>query len=114
MVDGVFVPGESCRLWCDPRKGSNKTFLRAIGDFVKQSHHKELVDVLWCLRGHSGGAFWSSLMQTEFPERIAAIWLRSGTAFGYWEKGEIKEARHSRSYLPDTRDVQPWREGKGR
>jgi hypothetical protein len=28
-------------------------------------------------------------MQTMYPERIAAIWFRSGTAFEYWEKGEV-------------------------
>jgi hypothetical protein len=28
-------------------------------------------------------------MQTLHPERIVAIWLRSGTAFATWEKGEI-------------------------
>jgi hypothetical protein len=91
MGSSYRAKGESCRLWCDPRKGSNKAFLQAIGDFVEQSHHKELAEVPWCLWGHSGGAFWSSLMQTEFPERIVAIWLRSGTAFGYWEKGEIEK-----------------------
>jgi hypothetical protein len=91
MGSSYRAKGESCRLWCDPRKGSNKTFLRAIDDLVKQSHHPELAEVPWCLWGHSGGAFWSSLMQTEFPERIVAIWLRSGTAFGYWEKSEIEK-----------------------
>ena len=43
----------------------------------------------WCLWGHSGGGFWASLMQTMYPDRIVAIWLRSGTAFATWEKGEI-------------------------
>ena len=28
-------------------------------------------------------------MQTMYPERIVAIWFRSGTAFAVWEKGEI-------------------------
>jgi hypothetical protein len=28
-------------------------------------------------------------MQTMYPERIVAIWFRSGTAFSAWEKGEI-------------------------
>jgi hypothetical protein len=28
-------------------------------------------------------------MQTLYPERIVAIWFRSGTAFATWEKGEI-------------------------
>src|SRR4051812_44517306 len=29
-------------------------------------------------------------MQTMYPERIVAIWFRSGTAFARWEKGDIK------------------------
>jgi hypothetical protein len=41
---------------------------------------------LW---GHSGGGFWASLVQTLAPERIVAIWLRSGTARYAWESGEI-------------------------
>jgi len=80
---------DNCRLWCDPRNGSEKTFLRSLADFAKQSGHAELEKVLWCLWGHSGGGFWSSLMLTLHPERIAAIWFRSGSAFGAWEKGEI-------------------------
>jgi hypothetical protein len=28
-------------------------------------------------------------MQTMYPERIVAIWCRSGTALAYWERGEI-------------------------
>lgn len=43
----------------------------------------------WCLWGHSGGAFWASLMQAKYPERIVAIWFRSGSAINAWEKGEI-------------------------
>jgi pimeloyl-ACP methyl ester carboxylesterase len=80
---------DNCRLWCDPRNGSEKTFLKALSDFAAQSGHSELEKVPWCLWGHSGGGFWSSLMLTLHPERIAAIWLRSGSAFGAWSKGEI-------------------------
>ncbi len=80
---------DNCRLWCDPRNGSAKTFLRALGEFAQQSGHAELAEVPWCLWGHSGGGFWSSLMLTLHPERIAAIWLRSGSAYGAWTKGEI-------------------------
>ena len=29
-------------------------------------------------------------MQTMYPERIVAIWLQSGTAFGYWTQGDVK------------------------
>lgn len=79
----------NCRMWCDPRNGSAKRFLQAISELAAKSQHPELESVPWCLWGHSGGGFWSSLMQTMYPERIVAIWFRSGTAFATWEKGEI-------------------------
>lgn len=81
--------GQDCRQWCDPRNGSEKTFLRALGDIAARSGHPELAQAPWCLWGHSGGGFWASLMQTLHPQRIAAIWFRSGTAYATWEKGEI-------------------------
>lgn len=80
---------QNCRLWCDPRNGSRTTFLRAIDHFAQATEHPELAHVPWCLWGHSGGGFWASLMQTTDPERIVAIWCRSGTAYATWEKGEI-------------------------
>lgn len=80
---------DNCRLWCDPRNGSATTFLRALTDLGAKSQHPELARVPWCLWGHSGGGFWASLLQTMHPERIVAIWFRSGTAFAAWEKGEI-------------------------
>jgi len=82
--------GVNCRLWCDPRNGSGERFLQALGDFADLTGHREIEAAPWCLWGHSGGGFWSSLMQVEHPERIVAIWFRSGTAFGYWSKGEIE------------------------
>lgn len=83
--------GQDCRQWCDPRNGSEKTFLRALADIAAKSGHPELAQAPWCLWGHSGGGFWASLMQTLHPQRIAAIWFRSGTAYATWEKGEIPE-----------------------
>ena len=80
---------QNCRLWCDPRNGSNKTFLKAIREFAEKSNHPELDSAPWCLWGHSGGGFWASLMQTIHPDRIVAIWFRSGTAYSAWEKGDI-------------------------
>lgn len=80
---------QNCRLWSDSRNGSQKAFLQALGEFATKSKHPELAQVPWCLWGHSGGASWSSLMQTLHPERIVAVWLRSGTAFAAWEKGDI-------------------------
>lgn len=69
---------QDCTLWCDPRKGSQQTFLRAIKDFSAKSGHPELERVPWCLWGHSGGGVWASLVQALHPDRIVAIWLRSG------------------------------------
>ncbi|MDR3636132.1 MAG: hypothetical protein P4L84_20185 [Isosphaeraceae bacterium] len=80
---------QECRLWCDPGRGSRQAFLNGLHDLAQQSKHPELEQVPWCLWGHSGGGFWASLMQTLDPERIVAIWFRSGTAYATWEKGEI-------------------------
>ncbi|MGC3970136.1 MAG: hypothetical protein QM775_23255 [Pirellulales bacterium] len=81
----------NCRLWCDPRNGSEQAFLQALDDLAKKSQHPELAKVPWCLWGHSGGAFWASIMECLHTERVVAVWLRSGTAYGYWAKGEIAE-----------------------
>jgi hypothetical protein len=80
---------ENCRLWCDPRNGSAKTFLQSLTDLSKASNHPELEKVPWCLWGHSGGGFWASILQTMYPERIVAIWFRSGTAFTTWGKPDV-------------------------
>lgn len=81
--------GQNCRQWCDPRNGSGKTFLRCLADLGAKSGHPELARVPWCLWGHSGGGFWSSLMQVAYPDRVVAVWCRSGTAFSAWEKGDV-------------------------
>lgn len=80
---------QDCRLWCDPRNGSEKTFLQSLGEFARKTGHPELERAPWCLWGHSGGGFWASLMQMRHPERIVGIWFRSGTAFSTWESGQI-------------------------
>jgi len=73
-------PGGS-QLWFDPRRGSDKTFLKALSDFATTSGHAELERVPWTLWGHSGGAIWSHIMTVLHPDRVAAVWLRSGSAF---------------------------------
>ncbi|MCH2588997.1 MAG: GDSL-type esterase/lipase family protein [Planctomycetales bacterium] len=78
----------NCRWWCDSRNGSNDRFLECLEHFAAASSHPELKTAPWCLWGHSGGGFWASLVQARHPERVVAIWFRSGTAFGYWTKGE--------------------------
>jgi len=80
---------KDCRNWCDPRNGSDASFQKALKHFAEESKHPELATVPWCLWGHSGGGFWSSLMLTLHPERIAAIFYRSGSAYAIWERGEI-------------------------
>lgn len=80
---------KDCRNWCDPRNGSDAAFQKALNHFGMESKHPELTVVPWCLWGHSGGGFWSSLMLTLHPERIAAIFYRSGSAYAVWERGEI-------------------------
>src|SRR6267378_7263170 len=72
-------PGAS-ELWFDPRNGSEKTFLKALEEFAAKSGHAELDKVPWALWGHSGGGIWSDVMTTLHPERVAAVWMRSGSA----------------------------------
>jgi pimeloyl-ACP methyl ester carboxylesterase len=76
-------PGGS-QLWFDPRRGSEKVFLTALSDLGKDSQHPELEKVPWVLWGHSGGGIWSDIMASLHPERVAAVWLRSGSA-GMWK-----------------------------
>jgi hypothetical protein len=72
-------PGAS-ELWFDPRHGSGKTFLRALEEFAAKSGHPELQTAPWALWGHSGGGIWSDVMTTLHPERVIAVWMRSGSA----------------------------------
>src|SRR6266478_3475463 len=72
-------PGGS-ELWFDPRHGSEKTFLKALSELAAASSHPELETVPWVLWGHSGGGIWSDVMMTLHPERVVAVWLRSGSA----------------------------------
>ncbi|MBQ6619125.1 MAG: hypothetical protein IJH68_03125 [Thermoguttaceae bacterium] len=67
-----------CVCWCDPRRGSAKSFLAALEYFAKVSGHAELTSVPWAIWGHSGGAQWTSCMVQLYPERIVGAWLRSG------------------------------------
>jgi pimeloyl-ACP methyl ester carboxylesterase len=71
-------PGGS-QLWFDPRRGSDKAFLRALGELSAQAKHPELAAVPWVLWGHSGGGIWSDVMTTLYPDRVAAVFLRSGS-----------------------------------
>jgi pimeloyl-ACP methyl ester carboxylesterase len=71
-------PGGS-ELWFDPRRGSDKTFLKALGELSAQANHPELATVPWALWGHSGGGIWSDVLTTLYPDRVIAVFLRSGS-----------------------------------
>ncbi|WP_442511561.1 hypothetical protein SH528x_003242 [Novipirellula sp. SH528] len=70
--------GTDCQMWCDPRNGSDDAFQKSLVDLGDQSGHPELANVPWALWGHSGGGHWAGGMLLLHPERIAAVWLRSG------------------------------------
>jgi pimeloyl-ACP methyl ester carboxylesterase len=70
---------DDCAWWCDPAQGSGKTFLRALSEFAVQTGHPELEQAPWALWGHSGGANWAGHMLLTHPQRIVAVWLRSGS-----------------------------------
>lgn len=67
-----------CQMWCDPRNGSGAAFQKALADLGAASGHPELANVPWALWGHSGGGHWCGGMALLHPERVAAVWLRSG------------------------------------
>ena len=67
-----------CQMWCDPRNGSDAAFQKSLQDLGSKSGHPELSKVPWALWGHSGGGHWAGGMLMIYPERIAAVWLRSG------------------------------------
>lgn len=67
-----------CQMWCDPRNGSDTAFQKCLVDLGGKCSHPELSKVPWALWGHSGGGHWAGGMTLLHPERVAAVWLRSG------------------------------------
>src|SRR5208283_3911996 len=45
--------------WFDPRRGSDKAFLKGLDDLAAKSSHPEMAKVPWVLWGHSAGAGWA-------------------------------------------------------
>ncbi|MEM7812960.1 MAG: hypothetical protein AAF532_15900 [Planctomycetota bacterium] len=70
--------GESCLRWRDPARGSEAAFLRSLEELGQISGHSELADVPWALWGHSGGGYWVGTMTLLHPDRVAAVWMKSG------------------------------------
>jgi hypothetical protein len=85
-------PG-SAGLWFDARRGSDKTFLKALGEFAAKSGHAELATVPWCLWGHSGGGIWSDLMTTLYPQRVVAVFLRPGAAAMFRDRPDFPQPK---------------------
>ncbi len=83
-------PGAS-ENWFDPRHGSGKIFLRALTDFAAKTGHPEFDKVPWALWGHSGGGIWSDVMVALHPDRVAAVWMRSGTSMMFLSHPEFKD-----------------------
>jgi pimeloyl-ACP methyl ester carboxylesterase len=81
-------PGAS-ELWFDPRRGSEETFLRALADFAEKLGHPEIDKIPWALWGHSGGGIWSDVMTTLHPDRVVAVWMRSGSALMFLSHPEF-------------------------
>jgi pimeloyl-ACP methyl ester carboxylesterase len=89
-------PGAS-ELWFDPRRGSEKTFLKALGDLAAKSGHPEIETVPWALWGHSGGGIWSDVMASLHPDRVAVVFMRSGSALMFLSHSEF-----TRPNFPDA------------
>jgi len=81
-------PGAS-ELWFDPRRGSEKTFLHALADLAAKSDHPEIETVPWALWGHSGGGIWSDVMASLHPDRVAVVFMRSGSALMFLSHPEF-------------------------
>jgi hypothetical protein len=86
------TPG-GAELWFDPRRGSERAFLKALEEFAAKSGHAEIATAPWCLWGHSGGGIWSDLMGTLHPERVLAAFHRSGTAATFRPKPEFPQPK---------------------
>jgi pimeloyl-ACP methyl ester carboxylesterase len=84
------TPGGS-ELWFDPRHGSERTFLKSLDELAAKSGHAELPAIPWILWGHSGGGIWANVMTCLHPERIVAVWMRSGSAAMFRTKPEFPQ-----------------------
>jgi len=72
--------------WMDPRRGSEKTFLKALEDSAAKTGHAELATVPWVLWGHSAGGIWSDIMSTLHPDRVVAVFMRSGSSIVFRDR----------------------------
>ena len=93
LNDAIDLTPGGAEWWFDPRRGSERAFLRALDEFSAKSGHAEIATVPWCFWGHSGGGIWSDVMSTIHPERVLAAFLRSGTAATFRPKPEFPQPK---------------------
>jgi hypothetical protein len=93
LNDAIDLTPGGAELWFDPRRGSERAFLKALDEFAAKSGHKEIATAPWCLWGHSGGGIWSDVMGTLHPERVLAAFLRSGSAATFRPKPEFPQPK---------------------
>lgn len=91
LNDDIGLTPGGAELWFDPRLGSEATFLKALGDFARMASLPEIATSPWCLWGHSAGGIWANVMATLHPDRVAAMWLRSGTAAMFRTRAEFHQ-----------------------
>lgn len=80
---------QTCIEWFEPRNGSDETLQRGLHDLGVKTNHPELDAAPWCLWGHSGGGYWTTLTLALHPDRTVAAFARSGTAFHSLEVGRL-------------------------
>ena len=101
LNEGTEIGPGQAELWYDPRRGSDKVFLKALVALGAQSGHPEISGAPWCLWGHSGGAQWIGMMTVLHPERVVAAWIRSGGATKFhsrhpeWPAHQVPDAVYS-------------------
>jgi hypothetical protein len=91
LNDAIDLTPGGAELWFDPRRGSDRVFLRALDEFAAKSGHPEIASAPWCLWGHSGGGIWSNVMCMLHPERVLAVFLRSGTVTMFRSRHEFAQ-----------------------
>ncbi len=80
LNDGDLGPAGS-DYWFDPRLGSDKTFVKALGEFAAKTGHPELATVPWALWGHSAGGEFNYEFVCWKPTRVLAFVVNKG---GYY------------------------------
>ena len=114
------TPGGS-EWWFDPRRGSEKTFFKALSELAAKSGHPELETIPWVLWGHSGGGIWSE--RHDHPasrargRRLAALRFdrdvshstrippARGSCGGLWRSGDVQSRGQRTTKHPLARPV---------